>query len=368
MSKEHNYGIDVLRILLILMIVLGHLLVHTGINEEVQQYSSKWALTWGIQALTVCAVNCFILITGYFSENSCNLRIKKIVFLYGQVFFYSATIYLILLTTGSIEFSIEEAIHSFFPFLSGQYWFFSSYILLLLLAPFLNKMLKGLSDSSLKILLSFLVFFFYVFPMFSVVFLRFDPTDGMGIIGFVTLYIIGQSLKRFNPRISSIKLLAGLVINCLIIFTSKMLLSYVVDLLQLDASSSLLYRYNSIFQLINGILLLLLFSKITLRESARKSVCFFSTSLFGVYLIHEHPALRYMLWNNDLCNLLLDVSLPIYALTLVSIALVVFLACIFVEKARHYLCSSILTTTPAQKFLEKVAAVEKSINSKTNEN
>ena len=364
MAKEHNYGIDVLRIFLMLMIVLGHLFVHTGISEEVQQYSSKWMFTWGVQALTVCAVNCFLLITGYFSGSSCELRIKKIIFLYGQVFFYSVAIYLILLLTGTIEISLVGAIHSFLPFLSGQYWFFSSYILLLMLAPFLNRMLNGLSAVTLKILISIVVFFFYVLSMFSVVFLRFDPTDGMGIVGFITLYIIGYALKRFDFKFSRVKIFVGLSINCVAIFASKVLLSYVVDSMQLDASSSLLYRYNSFFQLVNAVLLLLLFLKISVRENARRVVTFFSTSVFGVYLIHEHPNLRRIIWNDDLCRGLLEASFLRYVVQVFSIAVVLFLVCVFLEKTRGCVWRWVSKCVPMQKILERIATVEEKINSK----
>ena len=186
MLKQRNYGIDLLRVVLMLLIITGHMFVHTDIRNELSPYSSEWFFSWIYQTVIVCAVNCFVLITGYFSNaDNYNVRIKRIVLLYGQVLFYSVAIYAILVLAGKTSFSYGGIVRAIFPVASGQYWFFSSYILLMFFIPFLNVMLSNLNDYCLKFLNVVILLVFYCLPVFSIVFMQFDPTEGMGIIGFV---------------------------------------------------------------------------------------------------------------------------------------------------------------------------------------
>lgn len=363
MKKEHNYGIDLLRIFLMFLIISGHLFTHTQIREVLEPYSSKWIFTWSFQTIEFCAVNCFILISGYFSNvSSSKIKLKKILQLYGQVLFYSVGIYLILLLTGVIRFSIVDAIHSLFPVLSGQYWFFSSYILLMLLMPFLNAMLSKLNNFSLKVLISIIIVVFYVVPLFAIVFVPYDMTEGMGIIGLVTLYIVGYSLKRFEVRLSKLKCVIGLVINCAIIFASKIVLTCLVNYLDIDAGTGLLYHYNTIFELTNAILLLILFKDIKVKGRIAKASKFFASSVFGIYLLHEHPSIRSIIWNTELYNTLLKVDLPIYICLTVFISIGLLLICFVIDKVRYYIGKIISKAPIINRLMDKLTTLENNIN------
>ncbi len=368
MQKEHNYGIDFLRIFLMFLIITGHLFVHTGIRNEIPIYSFKWTFTWFCESIIVCAVNCFVLITGYFSKTSSRfLSIRKIVLIYGQVLFYSVGIYLLLLITGNAEFSIKEAIYSLFPFASEQYWFFSSYILLLLLIPFLNHMLGSLNDLSLKMLTAIIVFIFYVLPIFQIVFITFDKSKGMGIIGFVTLYIIGHFLKRFDVKLSKLKCIIGIFINCLAIFASKIVFVYIVDKLEMNVGTSLLYNYNTIFQLINAVLLLLLFKDIKCSSSGIKKITIVSSSVFGIYLLHEHPNIRGILWNQRLSVMLLESSEISYLIFVLIIPIALFIVCFGIDLIRRLIGRLLSKTRFVKKIDTHLISLEKKINGKIND-
>lgn len=359
MKQNRNYGIDLLRVVLMLLIITGHLLIHTGISSNLVEFSSKWFISFGYMSIIVCAVNCFVLITGYFSnQKSYNIKIKKIVLLWGQVLFYSISIYVVLLLLGIIDFSIMDAIHSIFPVASEQYWFFSSYILLMLLMPFLNYMLVQLNDFSLKVLTGIIVIVFYILPIFSIVFMEFDLSRGYGIIGFVTLYIIGYTLKRLKINFSKVNCLVALFINCGIVLSSKIVLTYIVNRLQLEVGSGLLYRYNSLFQLINAILLLLLFKEIHLKGKVTKLLELVSGSIFGVYLIHEHPQIRKLIWNEWLCNKLLQVNLVWYIIVVLILPIIVFIICLILDKLRKGLGKLIGKIGLVRKVDEKLTILE----------
>ena len=70
MSQTRNTGIDLLRLVLMFLIVMGHLFAHTHIREQLPVLSDKGLWCWGAQTICLCAVNCFVLITGYFMINA----------------------------------------------------------------------------------------------------------------------------------------------------------------------------------------------------------------------------------------------------------------------------------------------------------
>ena len=369
MGKERNYGIDLLRVFLMLMIVAGHLLVHTGIRGELANFSFKWNYTWICQTILLCAVNCFVLITGYFANvNSHSIRIKKLLLLYGQVLFYSVSIYLILLVLGKTNHSLFgilfETINAVFPFSSGQYWFFSSYILLMLLAPFLNLMLSKLNDFALKILTAVIIALFYVLPIFQIVFMQFDVSEGMGIIGFITLYIIGHALKRFKIKIPKVACVFGIILNCAMIFASKIVLAFIVEKLQMNVGSSLLYNYNMITQLVNAVLLLFLFKEIKIKKTGAKIISFISASTFGIYLLHEHPNIRGVIWNEWLKKLLLESNGITYVVLSLAIPIVLFLLCLIIDVVRRLLGKALAKIKLVQKVNKALVEFENKINEK----
>lgn len=351
MGRTRNYGIDLLRIALMFFIVIGHLFVHTGIREEVAVYSGKWIFTWSMQSITVCAVNCFILITGYYMSTT-EFSMKKVLKLWGQVLFFSIIIYVTAITFNITEFSFVGIIHSLFPVFSHQYWFFSCYILLYILTPFINAMLKNLNDKLFKWLVAILVFFFYLLPIFSIVFKQYDGSEGMSIIGFLTLYVFGAAIRRFAFKISKWKCLIGLLINCTLVFSSKIVLTIITSHFSIDAGTGLFYHYNSIFQLINAILLFLFFLQLDVKGWSQKLIAIVSGTVFSVYLIHEHPALRGWIWSDTLKSWLMDLALINYILATITIAIGVFIICFFIEEIRVLLLRLIKMIKIARKNKE----------------
>lgn len=115
MVQKRNYGIDFLRNILMLFIIIGHLFAHTGIRNEVPFLSNKWIFTWALQTLTVSAVNCFVIITGYYMVSGA-YSLWKGIKLWIKVLFYSVSIWLILLLMGCIKPTVG-GLDAFFPIL-----------------------------------------------------------------------------------------------------------------------------------------------------------------------------------------------------------------------------------------------------------
>ena len=107
MKNNRNYGIDLLRITLMIFIVTGHLFAHTDIRKQVAFMSNKWLFTWALQAVTVSAVDCFVIITGYYMSSEI-YNLWKGIKLWIEVFVYSALIFITLVLIGYVPFSVGD--------------------------------------------------------------------------------------------------------------------------------------------------------------------------------------------------------------------------------------------------------------------
>mgnify|MGYP005760784991 CR=1 FL=1 len=65
-KKERNVGLDALRILAMLMIVALHYINRGGLLERSNNNDFYYVLYNAIYALSRIAVNCYVLISGYF--------------------------------------------------------------------------------------------------------------------------------------------------------------------------------------------------------------------------------------------------------------------------------------------------------------
>lgn len=330
MEQKKNIGIELLRIILMLFIIEGHLLTHTQIRESLKFLSEKWIIVWGVQAITVSCVNTFVFITGYYLSSK-EISWKKIFKLWGEVVFYSIGIEVIFILI--FGWKGISSLKSFMPLIFHQYWFFSIYIYLLILSPFLNIGIDILDENKHKILIIILVLICFIkltiFPFAPQV----DLSEGMGIVSFVSIYIIGGYFRKYKINIKR-KLLLIFVAG-IIVFLSKVVLEIIIRKLDLNLGTGILYHYNTILQLIIAILLFLIFKEFKINKKYNKAITFFSRGVFGVYLIHEHPQIRNLIWKKWITKeMLLESDLMNFLCLIIFIPFVIFLIAILIEKVR----------------------------------
>ena len=64
-EERRNYGIDLLRIVSMNMIVMLHVLGIGSFLDNVEGITIEYATMWFLETASLCAVNCFALISGY---------------------------------------------------------------------------------------------------------------------------------------------------------------------------------------------------------------------------------------------------------------------------------------------------------------
>lgn len=201
---KRNSSFELLRLVLMTLIVVHHSIIHglgftgLGLNESasviLDSYLVPFALV--IDCLCICAVNCFILISGYFSIN---LRLDKFLLLSVTLFLYT-----LIFDTG---FLISEkkwltALASTFIFSHCKYWFVRNYIYLMLLAPVINYLFTNLNRH--------LINYFILIVIIISCYLGFiwdnepNPT-GYNLFQFIMIYCIGRYIKIYGLKLNRIK-------------------------------------------------------------------------------------------------------------------------------------------------------------------
>ena len=290
--ETRNCGIELLRIVLMIFIIEGHYLAHTGIRESVPFLSVSWCVIWLLQSITVSAVDGFVFITGFY-QKATNLNLKKVLTLWGKVFFYSVSISAIAITLGN-KTSISEIVKSLMPIAFSRYWFFTVYVFLYLLAPFFNTAMEHMTKKQYIATVAVLLTFAVLKPTFLPIAPQYDPTEGMGIVSFIAIYVWGGYCRRYITDIKHKK--AMLIIAMALVFSSKITIEIMNRQIGWSFGSGILYHYNTVFQITISTMLFYCFKNIRISEKFESWIAKLSITVFGVYLIHEHPFVRNSLW------------------------------------------------------------------------
>lgn len=132
-----------------LLVVAHHYVVNsglTGTNDGIFKLDvgkTAFYLLFGAWGKT--AINCFILITGYFMCKS-QITVKKFVKLLAEVMFYHIVIGLIFFLTGYEPFSIKGFISMFFPVREVGQNFTGCFLIFYLFIPFLNILIHNIDE------------------------------------------------------------------------------------------------------------------------------------------------------------------------------------------------------------------------------
>lgn len=328
---KRNVGLDILRIIAMIMIVFLHV-IGKGMFRYEDNNAEFYKIVLLIRAFCIVAVNCYVLITGYFQVNS-KFKINKVINIWVKVIFYSIVIYIILLLTGQIDFNIKDVIKSLFPILTNEYWFVNCYLLLYILSPYINKIIKQLDKKEFQRLLIILLIVFSILPSVLPSAFVMDNTRGYGIIWFIILYLVGAYIRLYVKTYYKNRknLIVFFLINS---FTYLLVLGiqYICTKLQISDISERMYNYNFITVFLSSLCLFLYFKNINIKNTKIINIISKIAPLtFGVYIIHEQVILRETLYLNILNldqfwnNSIQFVVIPITAIT-------IFLICTLIEK------------------------------------
>ena len=170
-SNERNTGIDFLKTLLALMVICIHFCAPaTGnVASNCETMPMKLFII-AIMGLSFPAVNCYVLITSYFSYGQ-QKRMEDVLSILSKLWIsliaFSLFGYIATCILNYQSFSIISFLKRFFPIIRGEWWFMSVYFVFMISLPLLLKCVYSISTSNhrLVVIISFIVC--TVFPFFT---------------------------------------------------------------------------------------------------------------------------------------------------------------------------------------------------------
>ena len=249
--KTRNYGIDFLRMISMIMIVMLHTLGHGGILRSVSFLSVHYQIAWLLEVIAFGAVNTYAMISGFVSVDS-HFKISNILILWLQVLFYGIlinTVFFFLLPESR---NTSGWIQALFPVTRKEYWYFTAYAGVFFLSPFINQMFRNLSEKQIKTLFCFTLVVFSVVPTISQTFTPqqdvFYMGDGYSVFWLTLMYLLGACIKKLNlVSHSKKKKYFILYFFCILITWSSKILVEKFPISGFTLDSSFLIHYTSPF-------------------------------------------------------------------------------------------------------------------------
>lgn len=353
--KKRNEGIELLRIISMIMILILHYLGHGGILDNLSANNFYYYIAWTLEGICFVAVNIYVLITGYFLCTS-KANLKKIILLWLQIVFYSISIYFILCLFGFVSINFTNLLKAFTPITSTMYWFATVYICLYILSIFLNKFLKNLNKKEHLTLIIFLFIMFSFIPTISIYGAWLNFGNGYGIAWFIVLYVVAAFIRKYyKTKNISKKLVINYILFTLFIPISKFILVWLQSTILSGFISTetikilefKIYSYNSIFVFLSSVYLFLIFLNYKPRFF-KKIILTISPLTFAVYLIHENEFLKGILWSyiNPINNIkYFFIHLPVTVLS-------IFVICIVIDFIRKRIFDKFINKDKLECFCE----------------
>ena len=332
-QSKRNTGLDLLKIISMICVVMLHVLWHGGVLKSTIDMSINYEISWGLESLAYCAVNTYVMITGFLYAGR-KRRISNLVEFWIEVLFYSVIISFFLFFAG---FDVKKyyLVWCFFPVLSNQYWFFNQYFVLFLFIPFLNMVCAD--KQSLKTILLSAICVFSILPIFGRGDDLFRTREGYSVFWFVFLYWTGAYIKMYHLP-DWLKRHAGSVylVSVFTMLFSRNIL-HISLLNKIGYNSNLFYSYTSPLVYICAVCLISLFSEISIKSHGAGEVIKKIASLtFGVYLIHENQHIRRSFIAGKFISFASE-SAALMVFHILSTALMIFVVCCLIDYLRSLL-------------------------------
>ncbi|MBR5178880.1 MAG: acyltransferase [Lachnospiraceae bacterium] len=295
---ERKSGIELLRI----FAACGVIVLHYNNGKigggfaVVEEGSLNEAIMTLFESLFICAVNLYVLISGYFMRDSMKRDLLKPVQLLAQFFIFESIFFLIKEIPHLTE--QENIFKTLVSYYTPSYWFVFIYITLYIVSPYINFVWKKLDKKNKRILLYFVVGLFSILSIITDMFQYYyndkvyglsfiniyGSSEGYTIVNFVLMYLIGCYLKELEEegrKYNSLKLFLLLVVNIFVIFGWIMLDRFITGN-NIFATPAI--NYNNPLVITAAILLFLLFKNINI--GSNKIINKLAEASFPAYLIH----------------------------------------------------------------------------------
>ena len=345
-QTDRNSAIELLRIFAGLAIIVLHFNfwnlhvvdLTTGLTQKVLLI---------LEAICVCAVNVFILISGYCSANSRKVNVSRLV----NIIIQTSAFSFIFAVLGSImhdSWQIKRIIGSLLP----VNYYVILYVALMFIAPFINIVMDRLSKACMKKFIWIVMCVFSIYPtlidvleeVLGKTFMGLNSIsikgsiEGYTVINFMLVYTIGvyirknDLVKKINNSILKISVISSIVA----IFIWH-------EILPKSA-----YNYSSPLVILEACIIFMMFAKMDFKQ---RFINFVAPASFTCVLIHGYFLVwigKYVPIEDSFCYVMLLLSVCLVGIYVVSV--VVMMIWNFMSK---HLFAVVVDKLPIIKVEEK---------------
>ena len=335
MKNERNYGIDLLRLVLMYMVCMLHTLGQGGILSACESGTTEYKVFWFMEILAYCAVDGFAIISGYTAVDKPR-KFEKLADMWFQAFFYSFIVTVILILAGlNPEWNVKGLIKRALPVTFETFWYFTAFFALFFAIPLLNRFVFSIDERTAKISLILVV---ALFSCMGLVADAFKTQSGYSALWLMVLYCVGALAKRgkvFERKRT---------ITLIIMWMACILATWYV---QVFLGIGRLTNYVSPTTLASGLIMVVLFSRLRLKGTVISKL---SPLAFGIYLFQLNP----VIWNNYLKGgtlFAVQKNIAVGVIYAFVIAALIFLSGLIVEFVRSRLAKAMRLPALSQKIV-----------------
>lgn len=349
MVKERDYGLDIVRIISMLGIVILHINGAGGVLGSCQNVQAKYLASNWVEICAYTSVDLFGLLSGYLGlykkRKSC-YRTLELIFIVAFYCVVITALFLIFLPDKIV--GIKAVASGLVPQLKGRYWYITCYIPVAIFQPYINKMILSLNEKE-HLRLSVLIIALFGFIQSFVIVDLFTFKSGYSFVWLLCLYIIGAYIRRVD-LFSKAKKLKVKTMAIFLAGSAVLLLGNLLIKVVMHRTMQYFVSYISPITLLMSICLLLFFRGMQINHF-KKTLSFLSMVTFDVYLIHCH-ILIYDNYITDGFKWITSYSVLLIPVLIVLSALAIFFVTSIIGGMRSFLFRAV----KLDKMLIKISA------------
>lgn len=348
LKTSRNYGVDALRVLSMLMIVVAHIFTQGGVLASAETAGANRYIAWVMRIFVIVDVNCFALVTGYVSVDS-RFRASRPIALWLQMFAYSVGISALFRIFGISAF---EPLKTAFPVLSGRWWYMTAYFGIVFFLPFMGVLYDHISRRQASLLVLALVCLFSLLPsVYGEDVFRLQSGYHMAWLGILAM--VGGYIKRYAP-------LKNLRRGWLLLIYALSMLCICAWKFFAAGKTDRFVSFTSVFTFVGAVSLLMFFSRVSVAPAVKKLLKLLGPVTLGVYLIHVHPGV----WNFVLGGLFAPLGSAnplVMVLGVLDAALGIFVVCAAVDWLRGQVFRLLRINKLAETLGERLTALAEKV-------
>lgn len=204
-KKERSSNLELYRIVCMLMIVMFHYVVNSGLNDASGPLNTNGIVPnsiylWLFGMWGKVGINCFLLITGYFMCKS-KITVRKFVKLLLQIYFFNIVIYAFFLIEGYETLSLWNCIKQVIPI-----WYITNndfvacFLVFFLTIPFWSILVQNLTKRQHQLLLILVLGCYTLWGSVPGVRIDYNYISWFGILFLIASYIRFYPSELFEKR------------------------------------------------------------------------------------------------------------------------------------------------------------------------